>query len=85
MHHVLFTDGEEALLDLGADDVELIECPTEAAAVAAAARAASKAPAPAVAAVARHDTGQRLTVFWPQDGKDGKWWPGVVTHVTETG
>ena len=81
-HHVLFTDGEEALLDLEAEDLEFIECPSEAASVTAAARAASK-PAPLAAIVAaERDKGQRLCVLW-QD--TGVWWPGQITHIVETG
>lgn len=79
-HHVLFTDGEEALLDLEEEDVQYIECPSDAAAVEAAARAASTL-APAAAAAAMRDKGQRLRVLWP----DGVWWSGRITHAVGTG
>ncbi|PRW59832.1 hypothetical protein C2E21_1603 [Chlorella sorokiniana] len=80
-HHVLFSDGEEALLDFEEEDVRFIECPSEAAAVAEAARAASKPADAAAAAASKRDKGQRLSVLWP----DGQWWSGKITYAVGTG
>lgn len=60
-HHVLFDDGEEALLDLGQADFEFTSPPDPAAAAAA---AAAGPPAEAAA-----DVGQRLRVWWPVEGQ----------------
>lgn len=78
---MLFSDGEEALLDFEEEDVRYIECPSEAAAVAEAARAASKPADAAAAAAAKRDKGQRLRVLWP----DGQWWTGKIIYAVGTG
>lgn len=81
-HHVLFDDGEEALLDPAQADFGFTSPPDPAAVATAAAAAAAAGPAPNAAA----DVGQRLLVWWPEEGRaEGAWYGCCVTHVLRNG
>jgi len=90
MHHVLFDDGEEGLVNLSEASYQFLTPPLAPAAAAATPAGQGQEPEQAAAgeaagSVAATDVGERLHVWWPEDKGGGGWYSATVTHVLRNG